>query len=134
LQENKMLSVKRTLLVAVAAVVLSAVAAAAPATQSARAQGVTPEALIAAGWDCFQTPPIVVPARIVCANPGVGRPIPGNPDPPPAYNLPTFDLTGTYLGTVHLVRADLYQGQLCQQSGEPYVFRAPIGYYECFRL
>src|SRR3954447_15952404 len=66
--------------------------------RSAQAQGVTPEALAAAGWDCFQTPPPIVPPRIVCANPGLGGPSPGNPTPPPAYTLKTFDLGGTYDG------------------------------------
>jgi hypothetical protein len=102
--------------------------------RSAQAQGVTPEALAAAGWDCFQTPPPIVPPRIVCANPGLGGPFPGNPNPPPAYTLPTFDLGGTYLGKVHLVRADLYTGQPCDSSGDPYVFRSAIGYYECLRI
>jgi len=103
-------------------------------SKSAQAQGVTPETLAAAGWDCFQTPPNIVPPRIVCANPGLGRPFPGNPDPPPAYTLPTFDVGGTYLGKVHLVRADLYNGQPCDSSGDPYVLRSAIGYYECLRI
>lgn len=102
--------------------------------KSAQADGVTPETLAAAGWDCFQTPPFIVPPRIVCADAGLGRPFPGNPDPPPAYTLPTFDLGGTYLGKVHLVRADLYRGQPCGPSGDPYVFRSAIGYYECLRI
>jgi hypothetical protein len=102
--------------------------------KSAQAEGVTPETLAAAGWDCFQTPPFIVPPRIVCANPGLGRPFPGNPDPPPSYNGFTFDLAGTYLGKVHLIRADLYHGQPCGQSGDPYVFRSAIGYYECLRI
>jgi hypothetical protein len=102
--------------------------------KSAQAQGVTPETLAAAGWDCFRTPPLIVPPRIVCANPGLGRPFPGNPNPPPAYTLPTFDLGGTYLGKVHLVRVDLYTGQPCDPSGDPYVFRSAIGYYECLRI
>lgn len=102
--------------------------------KSAQADGLTPETLAAAGWDCFQTPPFIMPPRIVCANRGLGRPFPGNPDPPPAYTLPTFDLGGTYLGNVHLVRADLYKGQPCGPSGDPYVFRSAIGYYECLRI
>jgi hypothetical protein len=113
---------------------LGVIAVAAMFVMPARADGLTPATLTAAGWDCFQTPPFVVPPRIVCANPGVGRPIPGNPDPPPAYTLPTFDLGGNYLGRVHLVRADLYRGQSCEPTGDPYVFRAAIGYFECLRI
>ena len=128
-----MANVKRTLLITAAAVATTAAFASAT-TQSARAEGVSPEALVAAGWDCFQTPPFIVPSRIVCANPGLGRPFPGNPDPVPAYTVPTFDLAGTYLGKVHLIRADLYQGQPCAGSGDQYVFRPVIGYYECLRI
>ena len=119
---------------ALLATALGVIAVAAMFVMPARAHGLTPATLTAAGWDCFQTPPFVVPPRIVCANPGVGRPIPGNPDPPPAYTLPTFDLGGNYLGSVHLVRADLYRGQSCEPTGDRYVFRVAIGYFECLRI
>jgi hypothetical protein len=120
---------RTVLTMAVGAIALAAMLAA-----PAQAEGPTPTTLTAAGWDCFQTPPFVVPPRIVCANPGLGRPFPGNPDPPPAYTLPTFDLSGNYLGKVHLIRADLYRGQSCEPAGDPYVFRDAIGYYECLRI
>jgi hypothetical protein len=120
---------RRLLTIAVGAIALATMLAA-----PAQAQGPTPATLAAAGWDCFQTPPIAVPPRIVCANPGLGRPFPGNPDPPPAYTLPTWDLAGNYLGHVHLVRADHYRGQLCEPAGAPYVLRSAIGYYECLRI
>ena len=111
---------------------LGVVAVLVSAATPAQAEGVTPETLAAAGWDCFLTPPFIVPPRIVCANPGLGRPFAGNQDP--AYTFPTFDLGGNYLGKVHLVRADLYGGQPCGPSGGPYVFRSLIGYYECLRI
>ena len=38
-----------------------------------------------------------------------------------------------YLGKVHFIRADLYAGQPCAPSGDPYVFSPRIGYYECVR-
>ena len=120
----------RALLVAAVGTVTLAAMVAVPA----QAEGPTPATFTAAGWDCFQTPPIAVPPRIVCANPGLGRPFPGNPDPPPAYTLPTFDLSGNYLGRVHLIRADLYSGQSCEPTGDPYVFRPAIGYFECLRI
>lgn len=109
----------------------SAIALAAALAAPAQAQGPTPEQLSGAGWTCFQPP--VNPPVIVCANPGLGRPFPGNPDPPPAYTLLRFDLGGNSLGKVHLIRADLYAGQPCPQAGGSYLFNPRIGYYECFR-
>jgi hypothetical protein len=117
----------RTILTAAAGAIATAALLAVPAG----AAGVTPETLSAAGWTCFQPP--VGPPRIVCANPGLGRPIPGNPDPPPQYTLVRFDLDGTYDAKVHLIRADLYAGQPCGTSGDPYVFSPRIGYFECVR-
>ena len=95
------------------------------------AQGVTPETLADAGWECFPTPPFVVPPNIVCAPPGVGRPTPGDPDPRPTFALMVFDINGGFIGTRHLIRADLYAGQPCHTLHGPYVFRPVIGYYEC---
>jgi hypothetical protein len=95
---------------------------------SARAQGVTWEQLQAQGWICYPPPGSV--DRIVCFDPGVGRPFPGNPDPAPSYNYLLFSASsGDFLFTGHFIRADLYGGQRCGR--EPYVFRALIGYWEC---
>ena len=95
------------------------------------AQGVTREQLEAHGWTCVE----FLPAnRWSCFDPGVGRPFPGNPDPAPSYNFLGFDRTsGELLYTGHLIRGDLYAGEPCAPGGEPYVFRALIGYYECVR-
>lgn len=112
-------------------IALGAVALVAMLAVPAQAMGPTPEQLSAAGWTCFQPP--IAPPTIVCANPGLGRPFPGNPDPPPAYTLLRFDLDGDSLGKVHLIREDLYAGQPCAQAGGPYLFNPRIGYYECFR-
>jgi hypothetical protein len=114
----------RRLAIAIVAVAASLVAVA-PAT------AVTPDQLRNAGWTCFVPPPF--PDRIVCGNPGQGLP----PVPPvangrPSYTLLFFDRDGTFRGTEHLVRADLYHGQPCPQSA--WVFIAPIGYYECQRF
>jgi hypothetical protein len=42
--------------------------------------------------------PFVVPPRIVCANQGLGRPMPGQLDPPPSYIPLQFDLSGVFTG------------------------------------
>jgi hypothetical protein len=101
-----------------------------PASQAAL-QGTTLDGLRNAGWDCQQRGP----SNIACAPPGIGLP----PIPPlgengrPVYELAIFTLDGTPVGTTHFVRADLYNGQTCVFTGQPFVFRAIIGYYECFR-
>jgi hypothetical protein len=81
-------------------------------------------------WTCFVPP--TVPAWVVCYNSGLGRPILGNPDPPPSSTFLAFSSSsGEFLFTGHLIRADLYANQVCAPGGEPYVFRALIGYFEC---
>jgi hypothetical protein len=55
----------------------------------------------------------------------------GDPSPPPSYNFKIFALDGSFTGTVHLIRSDLYNGQPCPQTGGLYFFIAPIGYYRC---
>ena len=115
--------VSLALLIALGAVALAAV-------RGATAQGFTPDKLVAAGWTCFPDPNPATP-RTVCSDPGHGRPVPGDPNPPPSYNFKLFTLDGSFIGTSHLIRADLYQGQPCPPTGTPYVFIPPIGYYRC---
>src|SRR4051812_50184420 len=109
-KEHEMSNASKRLRTIGALVTLGVVAVLVSAATPAQAEGVTPETLAAAGWDCFLTPPFIVPPRISCANPGLGRPFPGNPDPAPAYTLPTFDLGGDYHGKGDTVRAGLYGG------------------------
>lgn len=90
----------------------------------------TPSELAEKGWSCGLTPPQVSPQRIVCGNPGTGRPFPGNLDPRPTYHLLLFDLNGELFARIHFVREDLYAGQPCH-GGDPYVFSQVIRYYEC---
>lgn len=109
---------------------ITAVALSVAAATGATAQGVTPEQLAAAGWTCFADP--VLP-RTVCSDPGHGRPVsPPDPNGPPAYNFKVFNRSDdAFLGTIHLIRADLYNGQPCPQLGSAYVLIPPIGYYKC---
>ncbi len=123
-------SARRRAVTALIAVVGLALLASLVAT-SAQAQGPTRENLLAHGWTCVEFAPA---NRWSCFDPGVGRPFPGNPDPAPSYIFVGFDLTtGDFLYTGHLIRQDLYRAQPCAPGGEPYVFRALIGYYECVR-
>jgi hypothetical protein len=95
------------------------------------AGGVSREHLEAGNWTCL---PFAPANRWSCFNDGAGRPFPGNPDPAPSYTFLGFDMTsGAFLYTGRLVRGDLYQGQPCAPGNDPYVYRAPIDYYECVR-
>jgi hypothetical protein len=118
---------ERTRAAAVLVTTLAVIALAGAFSASAGANGVTSTQLQAAGWVCYPPPGSV--DRIVCFDPGVGRPFPGNPDPAPSYNYMLFTSSGEFLFTGHFIRADLYSGQRCGK--EPYVFRALIGYWEC---
>jgi len=95
---------------------------------AAAADGVTPTTLENAGWTCFRDPGA---PRTNCSDPGHGRPIPGDPDAPLSYNFKIFALDGSFTGTSHLIRDDLYHGQPCGASGGAYFHIAPIGYYRC---
>jgi hypothetical protein len=115
-------------IIATAALVIASVAASLGGVGAATATGLTPDQLTAAGWTCFPDPGA---PRTVCSDPGHGRPFPGNPDAPPSYNFKLFTPDGTFIGTSHLIRADLYRGEPCPQTGGPYFLISVIGYYRC---
>ena len=94
----------------------------------ATANGPTIDQLMNAGWTCFTDPGA---PRMVCSDPGHGRPSPTDPNPPPTYNFKIFTLDGAFVGTVHLIRSDLYRGQPCPQTGAPYFPIPAIGYHRC---
>jgi hypothetical protein len=106
----------------------------------AKAEGVTPAQLTAAGWTCIQ--PRLDPTLTLCFSPGVGLPplpgTPGFPDRLPAYNSLVFDFaTGARLGTQHLLRPDIYdQGKppCPQQPGGEYIYNPRNDLWFCNRL
>lgn len=96
----------------------------------AGAESVSPAQLQAHGWSCFVPPPF--PDTIVCGNPAHGLPpVPADPNGRPSYSFLLFELDGRFRGTVHMIRADLYSGQPCPQTGGLYVFNPANGYYRC---
>lgn len=106
-------------------------------SSEALSQGHSMDQLVKAGWTCYQPrvpfPPFILP-KYVCAQPGVGGgpPVPSlGEDGRPTYHLKSFDLQKNYTGYSHFVRQDLYQGQTCSGTDQPYILRLPIGYYEC---
>jgi hypothetical protein len=96
---------------------------------AAEAAGLSPEDFAARGWACRPVPS--VPTWTQCSHPNQGFPA----IPPPADRPPTFTFLlwdgGNFLGQVLLIRSDLYRGQICQSTGQPYRFIAPVGYNEC---
>jgi hypothetical protein len=97
----------------------------------AAAAHLNPTALTERGWSCRPSP---FADEIGCSHPGQGFPSPGTPpeDRPANFTYLMFDGAGNYIGTLILLRADLYHGQICESTGGQYSFRPPIGYYECF--
>jgi hypothetical protein len=109
-------------------VLLAAVLAALSVLAATAAGAVTPTRLTNAGWTCFSDPGA---PRIVCSDPAHGRPVIGDPSPPASYNFKVFTLDGTFIGTIHLIRSDLYNGQPCPQTGGQYFPITVIGYHRC---
>jgi hypothetical protein len=109
--------------------VVVTVAASLAVVGAATAEGVSSAHLSKAGWTCFRDP---AAPRIVCSDPGHGRPVvPADPNGPASYDFKVFTLDDAFIGTIHLIRVDLYNDQPCPQTGGLYTFIAPIGYYKC---
>jgi hypothetical protein len=112
----------------------AAAAAAAPSQPTSLTPGapanLSPADLTKRGWTCFRPP--VPDGRIVCSRPNQGVPsIPAPDDRPATFTFLIFDPNSRYVGTELLLRTDLYNGQLCESTGEKYSFVEAIGYYEC---
>ena len=95
----------------------------------AGAGGVSPSTLTKAGWTCFNDPGA---PRIVCSDPGHGRPvIPAPPDRPASYNFKIFSLDGTFVGTRASDSRRPLPGPAVPTDGGAYFHIAAIGYYRC---
>jgi hypothetical protein len=84
------------------------------------------------GWNC-RTP---APAVVVCSPPG--QPLPAvaiPPAQPPADRPPTVMLKrwigDVFNANVLLIRPEIYNGQLCESTGETYNYIGVLGYFEC---
>jgi hypothetical protein len=114
-------------------------AAAGASATTAKADGVTPGQLSAAGWTCIQ--PRIDPTLMLCTPPGVGLPpLPGTPgfeDRAPSYEFLVFEnATGAFIGTQHLLRPDIYQRGTppCpQQPGGEYSYIPRNDLWSCLR-
>ena len=117
----------RTVHMSLAFVILAASTAFA-AVGGATAQGISPDQLVAAGWTCFTDPGAPRTGAAIRATADRCRTIRTHHR---RDNFKLFTLDGEFIGTSHLIRADLYRGQPCPPTGEPYFFIPPIGYYRC---
>jgi len=126
---------RHTAIVAVTTALVAVGATAVPA----KAEGVTPGQLTAAGWTCIQ--PRLDPTLLLCAPPGVGLPpLPGTPgfaDRAPSYEFLVFEFaTGAFIGTEHLLRPDIYERgkpPCTQQPGGEYVYNPRNDLWSCLR-
>jgi hypothetical protein len=94
---------------------------------------VSVEELVASGWDCQRV--AWSAGRTLCSAPNQGFPTTaaGQPstDNRAAFAFRAFE-SGAFVGTLLQIRGDLYHGQPCSSTGEPYAFIESIGYFECF--
>jgi hypothetical protein len=95
----------------------------------ADAAAFSPDQLATRGWTCRPVPSN--PALTQCVPPHQSFPVVPPPvDRPPTYTVFLWD-GETFIGEVLLIRPDLYQGQICPSTGQPYRYIALAGYYEC---
>jgi hypothetical protein len=126
---------RRIAIMSLTAAVVAVGAIAAPA----KAEGVTPNQLTAAGWTCIQ--PRLDPTLLLCAPPGVGLPpLPGTPgfnDRAPSYDFLVFEFaTHAFIGTQHLLRPDIYENgkpPCPQQPGGQYIYNPRNDLWSCLR-
>ena len=126
---------RRTVLIALTA----ALGAAGATAVTAKAEGITPRQLSAAGWSCIQ--PRLDPTLMLCAPPGVGLPpLPGTPsfeDRAPSFEFLVFEYaTGAFMGTQHLLRPDIYERgrpPCPQQPGGEYIYNPRNDLWSCLR-
>ena len=113
------------------ALVVAAVAALSIAAGSAAgSSNATIDQAQAAGWDC--NPHVLIVGYLHCAPPGkpsVADLIAGTDVP--SIVLRGYFPDGTFAGTEHLTRADLYAGGPCPQDDLAQWDLLPFGYYAC---
>ena len=86
----------------------------------------------ARGWNC-RTP---APGVAVCSPPGQPLPVVAIPPAqPPADRPATVVLkrwrNDVFDANVLLIRPEIYNGQICESTGQPYAYIGVLGYFEC---
>ena len=109
---------KKRIALAAATALLAGAGVATLASGLALAGGVTAADLQSRGWFCL--PPAATPENVYhCFTPGQNT---------TALNVLVFDASGTsFLGTEHLIRADVYNDQPCQGTPDGGYAFVPVG-------
>jgi hypothetical protein len=107
-------------------------AAAAPDVPRAQGTSQSWEDFKAHGWNC-RTP---APGVVVCSPPGQPLPVVAIPPAQPPDDRPETVILkrwrdGVFDANVLLIRPEIYNGQLCEPTGQPYSYITVLGYYEC---
>jgi len=125
---NRIIAIIATSAVAVAGAVVVGTAAGGPSSDNPNR---TLAQAMANGWDC--NPLILIGGHYHCSPPGkpsVADVIAGTDEPSVVHQV--FRTDGTFAGTEHLIRADLYAGQRCpQDQWLPVPPVGPVQYYAC---
>ena len=136
------------LLATVLACMLSAACGQPPGSPSTTAVGASSAALAvqgtgqswqdfaARGWNC-RTPnngPVTV-----CSPPNQPLPVVAIPPVQPPPDRPETVIlkrwrNGVFEANVLLIRPEIYNGQRCESTGEPYLYVTVLGYFECAHM
>jgi hypothetical protein len=89
----------------------------------------------ARGWNC-RTP---APNVAVCSPPGQPLPTVAIPPAQPPADRPATVMLKRWINDVFnanvlLLRPEIYNGQPCGSTGEPFTFISVLGYFECAHL
>lgn len=114
----------------------SATAAGTPAGLAAHDNGQSWQDFAARGWSCRT--PNNGPAT-VCSPPNQPLPVVAIPPAQPPADRPETVLlkrwrNGVFEANVLLIRPEIYNGQPCQPTGQPYTYIAVLGYFECAHM
>ena len=105
------------------------------AVSSAHGTGQTWQDFEARGWNC-RTP---VPGVTVCSPPGQPLPVVAIPPAQPPGDRPETVMlkrwrNDVFEANVLFVRPEVYNGQPCESTGQPYIYIGVLGYFECAHI
>lgn len=112
---------------------MTATAAASPVSAASGGTDQTWQNFQARGWNC-RTPnngPVTVCSPPNQPLPTVALPPAQPPDDRPETVLLKRWRNGVFEANVLLIRPEIYNGQLCESTGQSYIYVGVLGYFEC---